>query len=242
MTGERSAPTVAAGPSAATLAALLGADMPAAEDIAPEAFELAERIRDLVEAAVLTDVDGAVRADAARRVAEITEALRAAQRPKDRVVMLVRHGNGRFEHLTQAGSGRLNPQAARMEFFDLPTPPPPGSDPRPVEIRGAVTLTAAHGGPPGRVHGGIVATVLDQLLGVAASLSGPAGFTAGLDLRFRKATPYDVPLELSARFEKREGRKTFVTGEIRAHGEITAQATAVFVSDRSLNAEPAAHS
>jgi acyl-coenzyme A thioesterase PaaI-like protein len=234
MSGDRSAPTVS-GPSAATLAAMLGADMPTAADIAPEAYELAERIRDLVEAAVLTDVDAATRADAAARVAEITEALRAAQRPKDRVVMLVRHDNGRFEHLTQAGSGRLNPQAARMEFIDLPVPPPPGSEPRPVEIRGTVTLTASHGGPPGRVHGGVVATVLDQLLGVAASVSGQAGFTAGLDLRFRRATPYDVPLELSARFEKREGRKTFVTGEIRADGVVTAEATAVFVSDRSLS-------
>jgi acyl-coenzyme A thioesterase PaaI-like protein len=237
-------PTTAtlAGPSASTLAATLGGNMPDAADIPAEAFELADRIRDLVEAAVRTDVDASTRAAAAATIAEVTESLRAAQRPRDAVVHLVRHENGRFEHLTQAGSGRLNPQAARVEFFDLPTPPPADAEPRPVEIRGRVTLTAQHGGPPGRVHGGVVATILDQLLGVAASASGPAGFTAGLDIRYRQATPYDVPLELAARFERREGRKTFATGEIRADGVVTAEATAVFVSDRTPGAGVGAHS
>ncbi|MDI2131935.1 PaaI family thioesterase [Yinghuangia seranimata] len=230
------------GPSAATLAAMLGADMPAAADIPDEAFALADAVRELVEATVVTDVDAAARSEAAELVARATELLRAAQRPKDAVVQLVRHDNGRFEHLTQAGSGRLNPQAARVEFLDLPTPPPAGAEPVPVEIRGRVTLRAQHGGPPGRVHGGVVATILDQLLGVAASASGPAGFTAGLDIRFRRATPYDVPLELSARFDRREGRKTFTTGEIRADGVVTAEATAVFVSDRTPGAGTGAHS
>ncbi|MCF2526429.1 PaaI family thioesterase [Yinghuangia soli] len=241
MSPEPTAPTLS-GPSASTLAALLGADMPAAEDIAPEAYELAERVRDLVEAVVLTDVDPAARAAAAARIAQVTEDLRAAQRAKDSVVQLVRHPNGRYEHLTQAGSGRLNPQAPRVEYLNLPTPPEPGETPEPVEIRGRVTLTAQHGGPPGRVHGGVVATVLDQILGVAASASGPAGFTVGLEIRYRKATPYDVPLELAARFDRRVGRKTFATAEIRAGGVVTAEATAVFVTDRAPAAGPAPQS
>jgi acyl-coenzyme A thioesterase PaaI-like protein len=221
---------------------MLGADMPAAEDIAPEAYELVERVRDLVEAVVMTDVDADARASAAARIAEVTETLRAARRPKDKVVQLVRHDNGRFEHMTQAGSGRLNPQAPRLEYLDLPDPVPPGEVREPVEIHARVTLTAQHGGPPGRAHGGVVATILDQVLGVAASASGQAGFTAGLDIRFRKATPYDVPLDLAARFVRREGRKTFATAEIRVGDVVTAEATAVFVADRSLNPEPAAHS
>lgn len=241
MSPEPTAPTLS-GPSASTLAAMLGADMPAAQDIAPEAFELAERIRDLVEAAVRTDVDPAARASAAARIAQATEELKAAQRPKDAVVQLVRHNNGRYEHLTQAGSGRLNPQAPRVEFLNLPDPPRSGVTPEPVEIHARVTLAAQHGGPPGRVHGGVVATVLDQILGVAASASGPAGFTVGLDIRYRKATPYDVPLDLTARFDRRVGRKTFATAEIRVGGVVTAEATAVFVSDQSLNPSPAAHS
>ncbi|NUU23380.1 MAG: PaaI family thioesterase [Streptomycetaceae bacterium] len=241
MSPDPHAPTLS-GPSASTLAAMLGAEMPDAEDLAPEAFELVERVRDLVEAVVLTDVDADARGTAAARIAEVTEALRAAQRPKDKVVQLVRHRNGRFEHMTQAGSGRLNPQAPRIEYDDLPTPLQPGESREPLEITARVTLTAQHGGPPGRAHGGVVATILDQVLGVAASASGPAGFTAGLDIRFRKATPYDVPLLIAARFVRREGRKTFATAEIRVGDVVTAEATAVFVADRSLNPDAGAHS
>lgn len=231
MSPDPNAPALT-GPSASTLAAMLGAEMPAAADIPPEAFELAERVRDLVEAVVLTDVDAATRAAASARIAEVTERLKTAQRPKSAVVQLVRHENGRYEHLSQAGSGRLNPQAPRIEYLDLPMPLAPGESREPVEIHARVTLTAQHGGPPARAHGGVVATVLDQVLGVAASASGPAGFTVGLDIRFRKATPYDVPLDIAARFVRREGRKTFATAEIRVGDTVTAEATAVFVSDQ----------
>lgn len=240
MTTDPDAPTLT-GPSASTLAAMLGEAMRSATDVAPEAYELADRLRDLVEAAVLTDVDAATRAAATALAIQATEALRAAQRPKDAVVQLVRHENGRYEHLTQAGSGRLNPQAPRIEYLNLPAPLAPGETREPLEIVANVTLTAQHGGPPGRAHGGVVATVLDQVLGVAASASGPAGFTAGLDIRFRKATPYDVPLEVRARFSRREGRKTFATAEIRVGDVVTAEATAVFVADRGPGAGTGAH-
>ncbi|WP_436772006.1 PaaI family thioesterase [Yinghuangia sp. YIM S09857] len=238
MSPDPQAPALS-GPSASTLAAMLGAEMPDIADIPAEAFVLVEQVRDLVEAVVLTDVDAAARAAASAHVAEATALLTAAQRPKDAVVQLVRHENGRYEHLSQAGSGRLNPQAPRVEYLNLPDPVEPGEVREPVEILARVTLTAQHGGPPGRAHGGVVATVLDQVLGVAASVSGPAGFTAGLDIRFRKGTPYDVPLDVAARFLRREGRKTFVTAELRVGEVVTAEATAVFVTDRAPGDEMA---
>ena len=135
------------------------------------------------------------------------------------MILLVRHDDGRIENLSQAGGGRLNPQAPRLVFVDL----------SPDEVVATCTLTAAHGGPPGKAHGGIVAGLLDEVLGVAAMVAGGAGLTAGLDVRYRSATPYGVPLTITARLTGRDGRKGFATGEIRAGDAVTAEATAVFV-------------
>ncbi|MYW01833.1 PaaI family thioesterase [Streptomyces sp. SID3343] len=216
--------------SATALAEMMAGALPAPSTVTTEALDLADRVRDLVEAVVMTDVDAAVRADAAERIAELTRVLGAARR--DQAVSLVRHEDGRLEHLTQMGSGRLNPQAPRLVFDDVPARPDVRADPEAVEVHARCTLTAAHGGPPARAHGGIVAVILDQLLGVAASAAGAPGLTAGLDIRYRKATPYGVPLELTGRWTGREGRKSFATGEIRANGEVTAEATAVFIAER----------
>ncbi|WP_406284603.1 PaaI family thioesterase [Embleya sp. NBC_00896] len=218
--------------SATALAELMAGTLPDSSSVTPEALELADRVRDLVEAVVLTDVDAAVRKDAAERIAAVTAALGAARR--EQAVSLIRHPDGRLEHLTQMGSGRLNPQAPRLVFEEVPQRADVTAEPAVVEIHARCVLTAAHGGPPARAHGGIVAVILDQLLGVAASAAGAPGLTAGLDIRYRKATPYGVPLELTGRWTGREGRKSFATGEIRADGEVTAEATAVFIAERRV--------
>ncbi len=80
-----------------------------ADQVPPSAFDLAEAVRDLVEATVMTDVDPAERAAVAAEVRALTKRLARAQRPDP--VWMVRHPDGAIEHLTQAGTGRLNPQA-----------------------------------------------------------------------------------------------------------------------------------
>ena len=63
--------------SATRLAAELGARLPMVASVPAEAFALVERVRELVEAVVMTDVPAAARGAAAERIAEVTEALRA---------------------------------------------------------------------------------------------------------------------------------------------------------------------
>lgn len=222
--------------SAGRLIQLMGDSLPPVEDVPAEAFELVARVRDLVEAVVLTDVPAAERAAVAREVAGLTERLRAARRPQP--FLIVRHPDGRAEHLTQAGSGRLNPQAPPMEFVDLPPAPPPGTPPAPVEVRAVCTLTAAHSGSTGRAHGSLVAALLDEALGHAVIAAGATGMTVNLSLDFRRATPCGEPLEITARYTGGEGRKSYVTGEIRAQGEVTAEARAIFVRERDAQPGP----
>ncbi|WTW92911.1 PaaI family thioesterase [Streptomycetaceae bacterium NBC_01309] len=226
----------AAGATIAAIERLIQGGIPDVASVPNASLDLVERIRDLVEAAVRTDVGPDVRSEAARLVAGATEKLNAATR--DDVVWFARTPGGRVDQLTQAGSGMLNPQAPRMVVRETPEADSAddggATEPRSVEVVADCILTAAHSGPPGRAHGGVVATLLDHMLGLATSAAGQPGFTAGLEVRYRDATPYDVPLEIRARWTHRDGRKSFATGEILAHGRVTAEAMGVFVASPGM--------
>jgi acyl-coenzyme A thioesterase PaaI-like protein len=208
--------------SAAQVAALLGDTLPGPEGVVtPEALALVRAARELVEAVVRTDVAAAERAAATDALRVVTERLRDRQRPG--AVLLVRHPDGRIEHLTQAGSGRLNPQAPDITFDPLRAPVGP---PAPVELVARCTLTPSFGGPPGRVHGGQVAALLDEVVGFAAFAAGAPGMTVSLTVSYRRATPHSTPLEVRARLDRMEGRKRWASGEVVAAGEVTATAEA----------------
>jgi acyl-coenzyme A thioesterase PaaI-like protein len=132
------------------------------------------------------------------------------------------------------------PPAERMQRGDRPHNPVIGaanplSPPMPITVLddgsvvSEITMRPIHEGPPGAVHGGWVASLLDQLLGIANAVSGVGGMTAELTVRYRKATPYGVPLTIRARNDSSEGRKVFASGEIVADGVVTAEATGVFI-------------
>ena len=207
--------------SSTQIAERLGGRITGGETVRAEALELVRATRRLVEAVVMTDVGTAELTEAAAALDGVTASLRARRR--DGAALLVRHDDGRIEHLTQAGSGRLNPQAPDITFEGLGALPP---TPTPVELIARCTLTASHGGPPGRVHGGQVAALLDEVVGFAAFAAGAAGMTVSLTVRYRGPTPRGVPLEVHARLDRWEGRKRWASGEVLAGGRITAEAEA----------------
>lgn len=216
--------------SAARVAELAGDALPDPADIPHAAFDLVVATRELTEAVVMTDVDAAVREQAVAVLAELSARLRAEQRPD--AMFLSRHSDGRVESLTQAGSGRLNPQAPPIEWIHRPKEPPPGTPPTPVEVHARCTFGPQHSGSPGRVYGGVLACALDEVLGIAALVSGATGMTVSLTTSLKGATPYGVPVDIHARFTGQEGRKSFTSGEVVVDGKVTAEATAIFVSER----------
>jgi hypothetical protein len=216
--------------SAGRLADELGTALPPASEVTDEALLLVSRVRDLVQAVVMTDVDAAQRADAAARIAEVTGALRARERAEP--LFLVRHTDGRVESLLQAGSGRLNPQAPPVSWVVRPTEPPPGTTPVPTEVHARCTFTEAHAGSPGRVYGGVLALVLDEVLGVAARAAGASGMTVALTVALKGATPFGRPVDIHARYTTREGRKSYTAGEFVVDGVVTAEAQAIYVQER----------
>jgi acyl-coenzyme A thioesterase PaaI-like protein len=212
------------------LAEQLGSQLPELSSIPDEAFDLVLRTRELVEAVVMTDVEPAARAETARVIAAATDALRDRRRTEP--LLLVRRAERGVESLLQAGSGRLNPQAPPVEWLERPTEPEPGTGPVPCQVRARCEFAASHAGSPSRVHGGVLALVLDEVLGTAVTSAGVSGMTVSLTVSLRAGTPFGVPVEIVARFTGQEGRKSFASGEIVVDGATTAEATAVYVSER----------
>lgn len=74
-----------------------------------------------------------------------------------------------------------------------------------------------HQGYPGRLHGGLAASILDETIGRAIMLRQAGdiwGVTVDFSVRFRKPVPLDGEVQVIARIE-REDRRTFAgTGEI----------------------------
>ena len=97
------------------------------------------------------------------------------------------------------------------------------------EVLGEATLRAAYNGPPGSVHGGVVAAVFDELLGCAAVVNEVAGFTGTLTVVYRSPTPLDEPLTMRAWIDRVEGRKTFARGELHHAGTLCAEADGIFI-------------
>jgi acyl-coenzyme A thioesterase PaaI-like protein len=96
-----------------------------------------------------------------------------------------------------------------------------------------VTLTATHEGAPGTAHGGIVAALCDEILGLAQPLAGVAGYTGTLTVRFRAPTPTYAPLVLKAWVDRVDGRKIFMAGTIRSGEMLCAEAEGIYVSPKT---------
>ena len=90
-------------------------------------------------------------------------------------------------------------------------------------------LGEAYQGPPGWVHGGVLALVLDQLLGEAASdgLTKPL-FTGTITLRYLRGTPLGK-LRAEAAIERTDGHKTFVSGHMCDAEGKTVEAEGIFI-------------
>ncbi len=97
-------------------------------------------------------------------------------------------------------------------------------------IEGRVVLGMAYQGPPGCVHGGISALLLDHTLGVANHWAGESGMTGTLTLRYHRPTPLFEELVVTARQESVDGRKIRTTGEITAGGEVCVSADGIFIN------------
>ena len=97
---------------------------------------------------------------------------------------------------------------------------------------GTVRFGLAYEGPPGGVHGGVVAAVWDQVLAFACMLRGTPGHTATFSTHYRAITPLHEPLRFEAWVERTEGRRVHARGHCHAGDTLVSEADGVFIRFR----------
>ncbi len=93
-----------------------------------------------------------------------------------------------------------------------------------------VTLGAAFEGAPGRAHGGVVAALIDETMGLVLSISATPAFTGRLGVTYRAPTPVGQPLEGRARMTARTGRKMTIVAELTSEGRLLAEGSGLFIA------------
>jgi len=178
---------------------------------------LTQAVRDLIEASIRTGVADDTIRSAQAAIETVTEALEAEQ--EDRPPALRHAVTGRPVVWGNPVVGMRNAVAPPMTIQQ-------DDDGR---CWSEFTLGAAYEGPPGWVHGGICALVLDQMLGEAASqgLKKPL-FTGTITLKYVRGTPLGR-LRGEAYVERIEGIKTFARGYLSDADGTTVEAEGVFI-------------
>lgn len=86
-------------------------------------------------------------------------------------------------------------------------------------------------GPPEHAHGGSIAAVLDEVLGLAAWAAGHAIVVGRLNVHFQKLLPLRTVVEVRSRIASVEGRKVLVHGGIHGpDGSVYAEADCLCIT------------
>jgi len=129
-----------------------------------------------------------------------------------------------------------NPQGLHLVFtFDT-------SDPAHPRVSAPVQLTRLHEGPPGFIHGGIIATLLDEAMGKLNVPLGLIAMTRNMEVDYLRPSPLFAPLTLVGTHLRREGtRKLFHQAElISPEGLVLARAKGFFLAIDPAMLGPAA--
>lgn len=197
------------------------------EDISSEELErqtalfgpFAQSVRELVDVAIRTTVEDEEIRRAQGEIEAIVARLRTSQLDGPYGVRFGTEGRGRPWGNTVVG---LRNGAAPPLVVDHEDTGRAWSD---------FHLGAAYEGPPGLVHGGVSALILDQLLGEAAGAGGKPGMTGTLTLVYRQGTPLG-DLRAEAWIDRSEGIKTWAKGHIIGPQGVTVEAEGVFILPR----------
>jgi len=175
-------------------------------------------VRRLIDVTVTIDAAPEVLVDAATRVDRLVADLRPSvpSPPPPRYP----GGSGAAEDIFpyDCVMGRWNPLAPplRIEW----------EAPRAICT---ATFGTAYEGPPGCVHGAAIAAAFDQVLNVANLMSGTAGPTARLELRYRQPTPLHRQVRFEGWVQLREERKIHTVGRLLVDERVTVEAEGLYI-------------
>ena len=99
------------------------------------------------------------------------------------------------------------------------------------------TISDQYEGPPGYLHGGIIATLLDEAMSKANRAQGVTAMTRQMSVEYLRPVPSGAPIRIEGRVLRVEGRKHWTEARIvSADGVLLASATALFIAIRDRKA------
>lgn len=118
------------------------------------------------------------------------------------------------------GCGQANPVGLHLEFF--------------LAEDGATVSFAEvpdiYEGPPGYVHGGIIATLLDEAMSKAVRARGLIAMTRRLEVDYLRPVPSGSRIRLEGRVVRGEGRKHWTEARVLdANGVALAECKGLFI-------------
>jgi uncharacterized protein (TIGR00369 family) len=135
----------------------------------------------------------------------------------------------RHEHLTPFahsagnrcfGCGPANATGLRLEFFLAPD----GS------VVSLPVVPDAFDGHPGYLHGGIIATLLDEAMSKAVRAQNRPSVTRKMEIDYLRPVPSGVPLRIEGRVVRNEHRKHWAEASIlNAEGTVLAHGKGLFI-------------
>ena len=121
------------------------------------------------------------------------------------------------------GCGQINPAGLHLEFSLTPE----------KTVVCSATISDNYEGPPGYLHGGIIATLLDEAMSKANRAHGVTAMTRQMQVEYLKPVPSGSPIRIEGRVTRSEGRKHWTTARIlNTEGIVLAEASALFIAIR----------
>ena len=223
----------------------------------PETVEsMVEALRDLIEVVRTADLCETDLGWATESLRDITTRLEPSVVPGMRMQHTLKYEayaaeRGSIDPDTvdeRAASGDLDPE----EFFPYsplvgrlnPISPPVrmwrATGESEGEVHGEARFRSAYNGPPGSVHGGVIAATFDELLGATAVVNGLGAFTGTLSVVYKSLTPLHEKVNMRAWVAGTERRKVFIDGELRHGDTLCAIASGIFIRSEKLSGLPGA--
>jgi acyl-coenzyme A thioesterase PaaI-like protein len=180
---------------------------------------LTQSVRELVDATIRTEVDAESVAEAKAAIDAVTTRLRTNQL------------DGSFGVRFSSDGDQMPWGNAVIGVRNATAPPLVVQQDPQGGVFADFHLGAAYEGPPGHVHGGVAALILDHVLGEAASSPEKPRLTGTITMRYLRTTPLG-DLRVRAAIVRTEGIKTFAVGHLADAEGVTVEAEGVFIQPR----------
>jgi uncharacterized protein (TIGR00369 family) len=118
------------------------------------------------------------------------------------------------------GCGVANPHGLHLEFYLT------------QELHAVCMATVGDSfeGPKGYVHGGIIATLLDETMSKAVRARGLVAMTRHMEVDYQRPVPSTEEIRLEGRVTRNEGRKHWTEASIlNGEGKVLAHGKALFI-------------